>query len=99
MTTVLPDLTDIQQTQALVSTLLERTEWIKRVTPTIANHIAIAHHRNSLRYAKIRGGAYHPRLHKFQVGDFVYIRRPNVRNTLQMAAQGMILRIKAIKDT
>ena len=99
MTTVLPDLTDIQQTQALVSTLLERTEWIKRVTPTIANHIAIAHHRDSLRYAKIRGGAYHPRLRKFQVGDFVYIRRPNVRNTLQMAAQGMILRIKAIKDT
>eukprot|EP00798_Chlamydomonas_sp_ICE-L_P025861 gene25861-biopygen20352 len=62
MTTVLPDLTDIQQTQALVSTLLERTEWIKRVTPTIANHIAIAHHRDSL-------------------------------------PQGMILRIKAIKDT
>eukprot|EP00798_Chlamydomonas_sp_ICE-L_P022089 gene22089-biopygen30771 len=99
MTTVLPDLTDIQQTQALASTLLERTEWIKRVTPTIANHIAIAHHRDSLRYAKIRGGAYHPRLRKFQVGDFVYIRRPNVRNNLQMAAQGMILRIKAIKDT
>eukprot|EP00798_Chlamydomonas_sp_ICE-L_P022093 gene22093-biopygen30777 len=99
MTTVLPDLTDIQQTQALVSTLLERTEWIKRVTPTIANHIAIAHHRDTLRYAKIRGGAYHPLLRKFQVGDFVYIRRPNLRNTLQMAAQGMILQIKAIKDT
>eukprot|EP00798_Chlamydomonas_sp_ICE-L_P005329 gene5329-biopygen8831 len=43
--------------------------------------------------------AAHHVLRKFQVGDFVYIRRPNVRNTLQMAAQGMILRIKAIKDT
>eukprot|EP00798_Chlamydomonas_sp_ICE-L_P001656 gene1656-biopygen14485 len=34
-----------------------------------------------------------------QVGDFVYIRRPNVRNSLQMAAQGMILRIIDLKPT
>eukprot|EP00798_Chlamydomonas_sp_ICE-L_P016816 gene16816-biopygen25738 len=99
MTAPLPDLTDSTQVQALTDTLLERAQWIKRVSPTIANHIAIAHHRDTLRYAKIRGGAYHPRLRKFQVGDFVYIRRPNVRNSLQMAAQGMILRIIDLKPT
>eukprot|EP00798_Chlamydomonas_sp_ICE-L_P006400 gene6400-biopygen1557 len=33
------------------------------------------------------------------VGDFVYIRRPNVRNSLQMAAQGMILRIIDLKPS
>ena len=99
MTAPLPDLTDSTQVQALTDTLLERAQWIKRVSPTIANHIAIAHHRDTLRYAKIRGGAYHPRLRKFQVGDFVYIRRPNVRNSLQMAAQGMILRIIDLKPS
>eukprot|EP00798_Chlamydomonas_sp_ICE-L_P029590 gene29590-biopygen5509 len=99
MTAPLPDLTDSTQVQALTDTPLERAQWIKRVSPTIANHIAIAHHRDTLRYAKIRGGAYHPRLRKFQVGDFVYIRRPNVRNSLQMAAQGMILRIIDLKPT
>eukprot|EP00798_Chlamydomonas_sp_ICE-L_P013756 gene13756-biopygen22865 len=99
MTAPLPDLTDSTQVQALTDTLLERAQWIKRVSPTIANHIAIAHHRDTLRYAKIRGGAYHPRLRKFQVGDFVYIRRPNVRNSLQMAAQGMILCIIDLKPT
>eukprot|EP00798_Chlamydomonas_sp_ICE-L_P000329 gene329-biopygen69 len=97
MTAPLPDLTDSTQVQALTDTLLERAQWIKRVSPTIANYIAIAHHRDTLRYAKIRGGAYHPRLRKFQVGDFVYIRRPNVRNSLQMAAQGMILCIIDLK--
>eukprot|EP00798_Chlamydomonas_sp_ICE-L_P026887 gene26887-biopygen4183 len=99
MTAPLPDLTDSTQVQALTDTLLERAQWIKRVSPTIANHIAIAHHRDTLRYAKIRGWAYHPRLRKFQVGDFVYIRRPNVRNSLQMAAQGMILRIIDLKPS
>eukprot|EP00798_Chlamydomonas_sp_ICE-L_P030035 gene30035-biopygen11802 len=34
-----------------------------------------------------------------KVGDFVYIRRPNVRNSLQMAAQGMILRIIDLKPS
>eukprot|EP00798_Chlamydomonas_sp_ICE-L_P022501 gene22501-biopygen31170 len=99
MTAQLPDLTDNTQVQALTDTLLERAQWIKRVSPTIANHIAIAHHRDTLRYANIKGGAYNPRLRKFQVGDFVYIRRPNVRNSLQMAAQGMILRIIDLKPT
>eukprot|EP00798_Chlamydomonas_sp_ICE-L_P029809 gene29809-biopygen5549 len=99
MTAPLPNLTDSTQVQALTDTLLERAQWIKRVSPTIANHIEIAHHRDTLRYAKIRGGAYHPRLRKFQVGDFVYIRRPNVRNSLQMAAQGMIMRIIDLKPT
>eukprot|EP00798_Chlamydomonas_sp_ICE-L_P022449 gene22449-biopygen31124 len=99
MTAPLPDLTDSTPVQALTDTLLERAQWIKRVSPTIANHIAIAHHRDTLRYAKIRGGAYQPRLRKFQVGDFVHIRRPNVRNSLQMAAQGMILRIIDLKPT
>eukprot|EP00798_Chlamydomonas_sp_ICE-L_P022495 gene22495-biopygen31165 len=99
MTAQLPDLKDNTQVQALTDTLLERAQWIKRVSPTIANHIAIAHHRDTLRYANIKGGAYNPRLRKFQVGNFVYIRRPNVRNSLQMAAQGMILRIIDLKPT
>ncbi len=38
-------------------------------------NLAIAQHRDTLRYARIRSGAYKPQLRRFKAGDYVYLQR------------------------
>ena len=38
-------------------------------------NLAIAQHRDTLRYARIRSGAYRPQLRRFRIGDYVYLQR------------------------
>ena len=63
------------------------------MVPLIASRLAVAQQRDKLRYARTRSGAYLPLARKFSVGDFIYVRRPNQANTLQIAAQQLIVRI------
>jgi hypothetical protein len=41
----------------------------------------------------LRGGGYIPKLKKFEAGDFVYLRQPNVANTLAPKAKQSIYRV------
>jgi hypothetical protein len=77
--------------------LRQRGEDILKMVPVIANHLAIAQHRDKLRYAQTRSGSYLPMVRKFSVGDFVYLRRPATVNTLQITATQLIVRILALK--
>ena len=38
-------------------------------------NLSIAQHRDTLRYARIRSGAYWPQLRPFSTGDYVYLQR------------------------
>jgi hypothetical protein len=38
-------------------------------------NLSIAQHRDTLRYARIRSGAYRPQLRRFRQGDYVYLQR------------------------
>ena len=58
-------------------------------------NLAIAQHRDTLRYARIRSGAYWPQLRRFRVGDYVYLQR-EAPTTLDMKAGRTILRVKDI---
>ena len=58
-------------------------------------NLAIAQHRDTLRYARIRSGAYRPQLRRFKVGDYVYLQR-EAPTTLDVKAGRTILRVKAI---
>jgi hypothetical protein len=91
---------DDPDTQALAAQeLLLRGEYLKRNMPIIANNLAIAQHRDKLRYAQIRSGTYMPLIRKFSVGDYVYLRRPNVANTLQMVAKQVIARVLEVRES
>jgi hypothetical protein len=79
--------------------ILTRAQYLEHVMPTVANNLAIAHHRDSLRYARIRSGNYAPKLHKFAPGDYVYVRRPNILGTLQVEAKQLIVRIAEVRDS
>ena len=58
-------------------------------------NLAIAQHKDTLRYAHIRSGAYRPQLRRFKVGDYVYLQR-EAPTTLDVKVGRTILRVKEI---
>jgi hypothetical protein len=51
----------------------QRAGLFRRVMPAAFENLAIAQHRDTLRYATIRGGGYRPSICRFYVGDYVYL--------------------------
>jgi hypothetical protein len=45
----------------------------RRVMPSAFENLAIAQHKDTLWYAIIRGGGYQTLIHRFHVGDYVYL--------------------------
>lgn len=84
--------------QDWVSSLAARVEYLEDSMPTIANHLAIAKHRDTLRYAYTRTGAFRPQNQRFTVGDYVYIRRPTDSKT-QLKATPIILQVTRLTPT
>jgi hypothetical protein len=55
-------------------------------------NLSIAQHRDTLRYATIRGGGYRPQVRRFQPGDYVYLQQ-TAPTTLDVTAGRIILRV------
>ncbi len=53
----------------------QRGELFRRIMPGVFENLAIAQHRDTLRYAIIRGGGYRPSIRRFHVGDYVYLQQ------------------------
>ena len=85
-------------TKQLEEELIARAGFVSRAMPTVANHLAIAQHRDTLRYAMTRSGAFKPMVRKFSPGDYVYLRKANKVNTLDMQAKQTILRVLEARD-
>eukprot|EP00975_Prorocentrum_lima_P039744 8350495-Prorocentrum_lima.AAC.1 len=66
--------------------------------PIAMNNLFIAQHRDSLRYAQRRGGAYMARQLRFRPGQYVFL-RTQLKHTLDVEAGPTILRIVAIKPS
>ena len=75
--------------------LLKRVRVMQEHCVMAGHNLRIAQQRDTLRYAQLRGGGYNPKLIKFEVGDFVYLRRPDSQLTggLTIQARPEILRV------
>jgi hypothetical protein len=78
-----------------VTVCSQRAELFRRVMPAAFENLAIAQHRDTLRYAKIRGGGYRPSVRRFHVGDFVYLQQ-TAPTTLDVTAGRTILRVREV---
>jgi hypothetical protein len=58
-------------------------------------NLSIAQHHDTLRYARIRSGAYQPQLRRFGQGDYVYLQR-EAPTTLDVRVGRTILRVKEV---
>ena len=85
--------------EAAAQELQVRAEYLQRTLPTVANNLAISQHRDTLRYAQIKGGGYTPKLRRVEPGDFVYVRRGKAANTLSMQVKQLILRVLEVRPS
>lgn len=67
----------------------------QRIMLMAFDNLAIAQHRDTLRYATIRGGGYRPQLRRFALGDYVYLQQ-TAPTTLDVTAGRVILRVKRV---
>ncbi|CAM6087474.1 unnamed protein product [Calypogeia fissa] len=78
-----------------VRVCFQRAELFQRVMPTAFENLAIAQHRDTLRYATIRGGGYRSSVCRFHVGDYVYLQQA-APTTLDVTAGRTILRVREV---
>lgn len=89
---------DLNNTEEAVKSVVRRAGIAKHAGIVAGENLKIAQHRDTLRYATIRGGGYLPVVKQFAVGDFVYLRRRVLNSTLQIAAKREIYRVKMVQD-
>jgi hypothetical protein len=89
---------DFDDPEAAAADVLARAELIKRACVMAGANQRIAQHRDTLRYATVRGGSYLPKLVKFEPGDYGYVRRPERHGTLLPKARQEILRVVEVSD-
>jgi hypothetical protein len=53
----------------------QRAELLKRAMLMALDNLSIAQHRDTLRYATIRGGGFQPHVRRFRLGDYVYLQQ------------------------
>ena len=77
--------------------LARRAEEVQRSCIIAGWNAAIAQHRDTLRYAKLRSGAYLPKLKRYEEGDYVYVKYRTKPNTLQPQVRPEILRVLQVR--
>ena len=87
---------DFDNPDLAAASLLSRAAIVKNHLPMALGNLEIAQHRDTLRYATIKGGAFIPKLRRFQEGDYVYVRRRNRSDTLQFSSHPEILRVREV---
>jgi len=83
--------------QEVQKAFADRVAAIKQAGIMVGENLRIAQHRDTLRYAVLRSGEYMPRLRKFDVGDFVYVRHNDAsRRNLDTYTQPDVRRVEKI---
>ena len=87
---------DLDDVANATRNVLHRAEVAQKAGIIAGENLKIAQHRDTLRYATIRGGGYLPTLRQFSVGDFVYLKRRVLDSALQIPAKRQIYRVKKV---
>jgi transposase InsO family protein len=90
---------DLDDPDLAVKDLLLRKERVQQACPAAMENLAVAQHRDQLRYAKVRAADYVPRQHRFLPGDYVYVQQLQRYSTLQPKAKPVIYRALRVLDS
>jgi hypothetical protein len=90
---------DLDDVEAAAANLQHRAELLRERMLVAGNNLAIAQHRDTLRYAQVRSGAFVPRVQRFLEGDLVYVKRPNPPGTLHLKVHPHILRVAEVRSS
>ena len=81
---------------AATESLRARAAWVQRHYPEAAGNLLVAQHRDTRRYAAARAARRLTNTPEFSAGDYVYIKKLKVDNTLQFQYYDTILRVKSV---
>ncbi|GIL83832.1 hypothetical protein Vretifemale_12544, partial [Volvox reticuliferus] len=90
---------NLDDQEMAASSVMQRAAVLRRHMAVAGSNLLIAQHRDTLRYARMRGGAVLPRLRRFDIGDYVYYRNTTARTTLDPQARPEILRVTEVRPT
>ena len=85
--------------QNWLSTLQHQAAYFQHMMPTLANHLAVSKHRDTLRYTYTRSGAYRPQHLQFKAGDYVFVAQNQPHSKLELPARPFILRLLSLTPT
>jgi hypothetical protein len=72
---VLQRVVDLDSPAEWARLINERAKVFEKHMPIAFNNLAMAQHRDMLRYTKTRSGTFAPKLQRFVAEDFVYLKR------------------------
>jgi hypothetical protein len=84
--------------EAAAADFLARASLVKERAVIAGDNLLIAQHRDTLRYAKLRSGAYTPQLRRYLPGDFVWVRKQH-KAGLDIAYKQLILRVQEVRPS
>ena len=89
---------DVEDEASMLRLITERADALQSALPKAFENALAAQNRDITRYKKVRRGDVRPRVHRFNIGDYVYMsRRP--LNNMDVSTTRTILRIKSIAST
>ena len=86
---------DVEDPEAMFLLITERAAVLQQAMPVAFERAAATQHKNALRYKRVRRRDLPPRLHRYRVGDYVYVSQRPV-NTLDVKTTRTILRVRAV---
>jgi hypothetical protein len=87
---------DMDDPKRLVALVAERAARFQQWMPMAMGNLEIAQHRDTLRYAHTRSGAWKPKAISYGVGDYVYLQQ-EMLDTLDTKAGQRILRVRTVR--
>ena len=82
-----------------VDYILQRAELLRENCAIAMQNLRVAQQRDAQRYQHVRSGFYQPSGVKFSVGDFVYVRRRVIVDSLQSEARPGIYRVCEVRPS
>ena len=81
--------------------LLARAQLAAEVGASVVHNIRTAHERDCRRFRARRSGLYVPRIHHFNVGDYVFVLAQGQKpgGTLGIRARNEVLRVQEVRDS
>lgn len=90
---------NLDDPEAAARSVMLRAAAVRRNMVIAGGNIATAQHRDRLRYARLRGGGFDPKVRKFEIGDYVYYRNTTARTSLEAQARPEILRVADVRQS
>ena len=82
----------------MLQLITTRADMLQNAMPQAFENALAAQHRDIIRYKKVRRNDVQPRIHRFNIGDYVYLSRQPL-NSLDVSTTRTILRVKSIAST